>query len=180
MHSFVLTLCLLTFCYGYDVTYDSRSIVVNGSRELLTSGTIHYPRSTPAMWPDLLAKAKANGLNTIQTYVFWNLHEPLQGEYDFSDRKNLSYFLQLAHDNGFYVTLRIGPFVQAECDFGGIPVWLNWIPDIEFRVYNQPWMAAMTQWMKYIVDYIEPYLAKNGGPIILTQVHISCMITIRD
>ncbi|XP_065835014.1 probable beta-galactosidase 2 isoform X2 [Oscarella lobularis] len=170
MHSFVLALCLLTFCYGYDVTYDSRSIAVNGSRVLLTSGAIHYPRSTPAMWPDLLAKAKANGLNTIQTYVFWNLHEPLQGEYDFSDRKNLSYFLQLAHDNGFYLTLRIGPFVQAECDFGGIPVWLNWIPDIEFRVYNQPWMAAMTQWMKYIVAYIEPYLAKNGGPIILTQI----------
>lgn len=29
------------------VTYDGRSLIVNGKRELLFSGSIHYPRSTP-------------------------------------------------------------------------------------------------------------------------------------
>jgi hypothetical protein len=29
------------------VTYDERSLIINGKRELLFSGSIHYPRSTP-------------------------------------------------------------------------------------------------------------------------------------
>lgn len=29
------------------VTYDGRSLIINGRRELLFSGSIHYPRSTP-------------------------------------------------------------------------------------------------------------------------------------
>ena len=41
---------------------------------LLLSGSIHYPRSTPAMWPQLFAEARANGLNAIESYVFWNVH----------------------------------------------------------------------------------------------------------
>lgn len=32
------------------------------------------------MWPDLISKAKEGGLDVIQTYVFWNLHEPQQGQ----------------------------------------------------------------------------------------------------
>ncbi|CAN6576717.1 unnamed protein product [Malus baccata var. baccata] len=28
------------------------------------------------MWPDLIRKAKEGGLNAIETYVFWNTHEP--------------------------------------------------------------------------------------------------------
>jgi len=32
------------------------------------------------MWPDLIAKAKQGGLDVIQTYVFWNLHEPQPGK----------------------------------------------------------------------------------------------------
>lgn len=32
------------------------------------------------MWPDLIQKAKDGGLDVIQTYVFWNGHEPSQGK----------------------------------------------------------------------------------------------------
>ena len=32
------------------------------------------------MWPKLIAKAKQGGLNTIDTYVFWNGHEPVPGQ----------------------------------------------------------------------------------------------------
>lgn len=31
------------------------------------------------MWPGLIAKAKEGGLDVIQTYVFWNGHEPTRG-----------------------------------------------------------------------------------------------------
>ncbi|PON79887.1 Glycoside hydrolase [Trema orientale] len=63
-----------------NVTYDGRSLIIDGQRRLLFSGSIHYPRSTPEMWPSLIEKAKEGGLDVIQTYVFWNLHERKQGE----------------------------------------------------------------------------------------------------
>ncbi|CAL9084074.1 unnamed protein product [Musa textilis] len=62
------------------VTYDRRSLIINGRRQLLFSGSVRYPRSTPEMWPEIIARAKHGGLNVIQTYVFWNLHEPVQGQ----------------------------------------------------------------------------------------------------
>ena len=65
------------------IKYDHRSFIINGNRELLLVGAIHYPRSSPGMWPHLMEKTKAAGLNAIDTYVFWNLHEPEEGVYDF-------------------------------------------------------------------------------------------------
>lgn len=167
---FFLFLSLCQTVSGYNVTYDDRSIIVNDQRVFLVSGCVHYPRSTPAMWPDLFAKAKANGLNTIQTYVFWNLHESTKGIYNFTDRADLKHFLDLAKQHDLYVTLRIGPFIASEWDFGGLPVWLNWEKNIQFRVYNEAWMREMKAWMQYVVEYVDEYFAKNGGPIILTQI----------
>ncbi|KAK8684135.1 hypothetical protein V6N13_040167 [Hibiscus sabdariffa] len=64
-----------------NVTYDGRSLIINGHHKILFSGSIHYPQSTPQMWPSLIAKAKARGLDVIETLVFWNLHEPQPGQY---------------------------------------------------------------------------------------------------
>ena len=32
---------------GGEVTYDGRSLIIDGQRKMLFSGSIHYPRSTP-------------------------------------------------------------------------------------------------------------------------------------
>ncbi|KAJ1433408.1 Glycoside hydrolase, family 35 [Sesbania bispinosa] len=77
---FVLLLFLCVFAVTASVTYDHKAILVNGQRRILISGSIHYPRSTPQMWPDLIQKAKDGGLDVIQTYVFWNGHEPSPGK----------------------------------------------------------------------------------------------------
>ncbi|KAJ6305555.1 hypothetical protein OIU78_020990 [Salix suchowensis] len=95
---------------GGEVTYDGRSLIVDGQRKILFSGSIHYPRSTPEMWPSLIAKAKEGGVDVIQTYVFWNLHEPRPGEYDFSGRNDVVGFVKEIQAQGLYVCLRIGPF----------------------------------------------------------------------
>ncbi|MFS8010459.1 putative beta-galactosidase [Helianthus anomalus] len=68
--------CQLISC---SVTYDGKAIVINGRRRILMSGSIHYPRSTPEMWEDVIMKAKEGGLDVIETYVFWNVHEPSPG-----------------------------------------------------------------------------------------------------
>jgi hypothetical protein len=32
------------------------------------------------MWPDLVQKSKDGGLDVIETYLFWNLHEPVRNQ----------------------------------------------------------------------------------------------------
>jgi hypothetical protein len=150
----------------YNVSYDHRAITINGNRTLLIAGAIHYPRSTPGMWPYIMSMAKQNGLNTIQTYVFWNTHEQQRGTYDFSGRANLHQFLQDAANAGLFVNLRLGPYICAEWDYAGLPAWLNNVPNMAFRSSNDAWKNEMKRFVSDIVAYVDPFLAKNGGPII--------------
>ncbi|XP_020873308.1 beta-galactosidase 12 isoform X1 [Arabidopsis lyrata subsp. lyrata] len=154
------------------VTYDRKAVIINGQRRILLSGSIHYPRSTPEMWPDLIQKAKDGGLDVIQTYVFWNGHEPSPGQYYFEDRYDLVKFIKLVQQAGLYVHLRIGPYVCAEWNFGGFPVWLKYVPDMVFRTDNEPFKAAMQKFTEKIVGMMkeEKLFETQGGPIILSQI----------
>ncbi|KAL5561196.1 hypothetical protein UlMin_030943 [Ulmus minor] len=154
------------------VLYDGRSLIINGKRELLFSGSIHYPRSTPDMWPDLITKAKHGGLNVIQTYVFWNVHEPEKGKFNFEGKYDLVKFIKLIAEHGMYVTLRVGPFIQAEWNHGGLPYWLREVPDIIFRSDNPPFKYYMKKYVKMIINKMkeEKLFASQGGPIILSQI----------
>ena len=103
----------------YTVTYDNRSFIVDGSRTLLLSGSVHYPRSTPGMWDDILQKMVQDGLNMVEIYIFWNLHEFKQGqEYNFAGSANWMLFVEKAAAAGLFVNLRIGPYVCAEWNYG--------------------------------------------------------------
>ncbi|KAL6191250.1 hypothetical protein ACLB2K_037641 [Fragaria x ananassa] len=154
------------------VTYDGRSLLINGKRELLFSGSIHYTRSTPQMWPDLLRQAKHGGLNVIQTYVFWNIHEPVKGHYNFSGNYDLVRFIKLVQEHGMYVTIRVGPFIQAEWNHGGLPYWLREVPDLIFRTDNAPYKYYMKKYVTMIVNKLKEakLFSPQGGPIILAQI----------
>ncbi|KAK9208773.1 hypothetical protein WN944_001133 [Citrus x changshan-huyou] len=154
------------------VTYDRKGLIINGQRRILFSGSIHYPRSTPEMWPDLLKKAKDGGLDIVDTYVFWNGHEPTRGKFYFEGRYDLVRFIKLAQQAGLYVTLRIGPYACAEWNFGAFPAWLKFIPGMEFRIDNQPFELEMQKWVTKIVDMLkaEKLFETQGGPIILSQI----------
>uniref|UniRef100_A0A453G209 beta-galactosidase n=1 Tax=Aegilops tauschii subsp. strangulata TaxID=200361 RepID=A0A453G209_AEGTS len=125
-----------------QVTYDGRSLMLDGARRMLFSGDIHYPRSTPEMWPRLIESAREGGLDVIQTYVFWNVHEPIQGQYNFEGRYDLVKFIREIHAQGLYVSLRVGPFVEAEWKYGGLPFWLRGVPNITFRCNNEPYKVS--------------------------------------
>ncbi|WOK94685.1 hypothetical protein Cni_G03390 [Canna indica] len=154
------------------VTYDGRSLIINGKRELLFSGSVHYPRSTPEMWPDIIKKSKEGGLNVIQTYVFWNGHEPVYGQFNYEGRYDLVKFIKLVQQNGMYVTLRLGPFIQAEWNHGGLPYWLREVNNITFRTDNEPFKHHMERFARNIVQKMkdEKLFASQGGPIILAQI----------
>uniref|UniRef100_A0A2N9EWK0 Beta-galactosidase n=1 Tax=Fagus sylvatica TaxID=28930 RepID=A0A2N9EWK0_FAGSY len=166
----LLGLCIVSV--KASVSYDSKAITINGQRRILISGSIHYPRSTPEMWPDLIQKAKEGGLDVIQTYVFWNGHEPLPGKYYFEGNYDLVKFIKLVKQAGLYVNLRIGPYVCAEWNFGGFPVWLKYIPGINFRTDNEPFKYQMQRFTTKIVNMMkaERLFETQGGPIILSQI----------
>ncbi|KAL3641243.1 Beta-galactosidase 16 [Castilleja foliolosa] len=157
---------------GGSVTHDGRSLIIDGQRKLLFSGSIHYPRSTPDMWQSLISKAKEGGIDTIDTYAFWNLHEPKPGQYDFSGRKDIVRFIKEVQAQGLYVILRIGPFIEAEWNYGGIPFWLHDVPNIVFRSDNEPFKFYMKSFTTKIVELMksEKLYAPQGGPIILSQI----------
>ncbi|CAN7125872.1 unnamed protein product [Brassica rapa subsp. narinosa] len=154
------------------VTYDGRSLIIDGQRKLLFSGSIHYPRSTPEMWPSLIKKTKEGGIDVIQTYVFWNLHEPKLGQFDFSGRNDLVKFIKEIRSQGLYVCLRIGPFVEAEWNYGGLPFWLRDVPGMVYRTDNEPFKFHMQRFTSKIVNLMksEGLYASQGGPIILSQI----------
>ncbi|KAJ6365190.1 hypothetical protein OIU76_030041 [Salix suchowensis] len=120
----------------------------------------------------LIQKAKDGGLDVIDTYVFWNLHEPSPGNYNFDGRGDLVRFIKLVHEAGLYVHLRIGPYICAEWNFGGFPVWLKSVPGISFRTDNEPFKSAMQKFTQKIVQMMkdEKLFESQGGPIILSQI----------
>lgn len=124
------------------------------------------------MWEDLIRKAKHGGLDVIDTYVFWDVHEPSPGNYNFEGRYDLVRFIKTVQKVGLYANLRIGPYVCAEWNFGGIPVWLKYVPGISFRTDNEPFKAAMQGFTQKIVQMMksEKLFQSQGGPIILSQI----------
>ncbi|CAA0842093.1 Beta-galactosidase 1 [Striga hermonthica] len=168
----LLFLASVFLSVGATISYDDKAFVIDGKRRILISGSIHYPRSTPEMWPDLIQKAKDGGLDVIQTYVFWNGHEPTRGNYNFEGQFDLVKFIKLVQRAGLYVHLRIGPYVCAEWNFGGFPVWLKYVPGIEFRTDNEPFKAAMQGFVEKIVNLMksENLFEPQGGPIIMSQI----------
>ncbi|KAI6682076.1 hypothetical protein NL676_035957 [Syzygium grande] len=162
-----------SFACAINVSHDGRAITIDGKRRVLLSGSIHYPRSTAEMWPDLIRKAKEGGLDAIETYVFWDVHEPACRQYDFDGNLDLIRFLKTVQDEGLYAVLRIGPYVCAEWNYGGFPVWLHNMPGIKLRTANDVFMNEMKNFTSLIVNMAkqENLFASQGGPIILAQIN---------
>ena len=155
---------------GAAVSYDALSLIVHGQRRFVSCGEVHYPRSTRAMWPALLDRSKALGLNTISTYVFWNVHEVSRDHWDFTGERDLGYFLDLCQQKGLSVFLRVGPYICAEWNFGGFPQYLRDEPGITIRTMNAAYTARVEIYYRHLAKVVNPRLASNGGPITLVQV----------
>lgn len=158
----------------YTVSFNRRAVLLGDRPAMLMSGSIHYPRSTPGMWPKLMAEARAAGLNTIESYVFWNYHQRelsdyTEGKYDYTGRGNVTAFLQAAKDANLFVIWRFGPYICAEWPSGGMPSWLRQVPGDRPRSPTPVWEKVVGTWASDHFGLIAPFLAKNGGPVIMSQ-----------
>ena len=153
-----------TFVAGYG------QFLLDGKPFQIVSGEMHYARIPRAYWRDRLRMAKAMGLNSITTYVFWNWHEAKPGFYDFSGNRDVAEFVREAQQEGLYVILRPGPYSCAEWDFGGFPAWLLKDPNMVVRSRDPQFLAAARAWLLQLGKQLAPLQIGNGGPIIAVQV----------
>lgn len=143
--------------------------VVNGEKTKIISGAVHYFRNMPGTWQDIFKKMKAMGLNCVETYCAWNMHEKKIGEFDFSNNLDIRKFIETARDEGLMVIVRPGPYICAEWEFGGLPWWLQTMDDMEIRCSNPVYMERFECYLKAMFDQIRDLLFTNGGPIIMLQ-----------
>ena len=146
--------------------------LLDGKPFQVIAGEIHYARVPREYWQHRVRMAKAMGLNTIATYVFWNLHEPQPGVYDFAGMNDLAAFLRAVQAEGMHVLLRAGPYACAEWEFGGFPAWLLKDPKMRtaLRANDDAFMVPAERWLKRLAVETAPLLIANGGPILAVQV----------
>ena len=152
-------------------TLGTNDFLLDG-KPLQVIGCEMHPARIPAeYWTHRIKMAKALGCNTIAAYLFWNYHETGEGTFDFATgNRDIARFIRLVQAEGMWVLLRPGPYVCAEWDFGGIPIYLLRIPDIKVRCMNPQYMQAAERYIQRLAAVIRPLLVTNGGPILLVQV----------
>ncbi|WP_340014023.1 beta-galactosidase [Paenibacillus sp. FSL K6-1318] len=153
-----------------ELTYDARSFFLNGERIFLNSATIHYFRMPKEEWREVLLKAKLAGMNCIDTYFAWNVHEPEEGQWSFEGDNDCGAFLDLCAELGMWVIARPGPFICAEWDFGGFPYWLGTKDGVKFRENNETYLHYVNLYFDRIVPIIRERQLSAGGTVILVQV----------
>ena len=153
-----------TFALGDSV------FLLDGKPFQMISGEMHYPRVPKEAWHQRMKMAKAMGLNTIGTYVFWNLHEPQKNVFDFSGNNDIAAFVKAAQDEGLWVVLRPSPYVCAEWEFGGYPYWLQNEKGLVVRSKDSLYTKEYEKYLKELAKQLAPLQVNHGGNILMIQV----------
>ncbi len=146
------------------------TFLLNGKPFVVKAAEIHYPRIPKPYWEHRIKMCKALGMNTVCIYIFWNIHEQREGEFDFTGNNDVAEFCRLAQKNGMYVIVRPGPYVCAEWEMGGLPWWLLKKKDIRLRERDTYFMERMKIFEQKVGEQLAGLTIQNGGPIIMVQV----------
>jgi len=147
-----------------------RRFLRNGEPHRIFAGALHYFRVVPEYWEDRLRKYRAMGLNTVETYVAWNLHEPRPGSFSFENGLDLRRFITLAGELGLDVILRPGPYICAEWELGGLPAWLLADHSMKLRTLHKGFTNAASRYFDHLVEEVRDLQCTNGGPIVAVQI----------
>ncbi len=147
-----------------------RDFLLDGAPHRVISGALHYFRVHPDQWRDRIRMGRLMGLNTIETYVAWNEHSPERGTFDTSGRLDLDRFLRVVHEEGMHAIVRPGPYICAEFDGGGLPGWLFREEGVGIRSLEPRYLAAVSGYLRRVMDIVAPLQVDRGGPVILLQV----------
>ena len=167
---FLLCLCMVGSAQNHSFVAGDGTFLLDGKPFVVKAAEVHYPRIPRPYWEHRIKMCKALGMNTLCLYVFWNIHEQREGEFDFSDNNDVAAFCRLAQKNGMYVIVRPGPYVCAEWEMGGLPWWLLKKKDIKLREQDPYFMERVRIFEQKVGEQLAPLTIQNGGPIIMIQV----------
>ncbi|HVZ30770.1 MAG TPA: beta-galactosidase, partial [Asticcacaulis sp.] len=153
------------------VTWDKHSLMLDGKRQMIWAGEFHpFRLPSPSLWRDILQKMKATGYNTVSLYFDWGYHSPKPGSYDFTGVRDLEKAIQMAEDEGLYVIIRPGPYVNAELTMGGFPGWLARQKAVA-RTDDPEYIKAMEEWQTQIDTIVARHqITTGGGKVIAFQI----------
>lgn len=154
-------------------SYNSEYLTCNGSPILPIMGEFHFSRYPEKEWRSALENMKLGGVEITATYVFWIHHEEAEGEWDFSERRNLKAFLNCCREVGVKVWLRIGPWAHGECRNGGFPDWLvekERRGELTLRTDDPQYLRYVDAFFAKIAEQADGYMHKDGGPVIGIQI----------
>ncbi|WP_342645352.1 beta-galactosidase [Mucilaginibacter sp. CSA2-8R] len=144
--------------------------MLDGKPLQMISGEMHCARIPREYWRDRMKMAKAMGLNTIGTYVFWNANEPVKGQFDFTGNNDIAAFVKMAKEEGLWVVLRPSPYACAEWEFGGYPWWLLKDSTLKVRSTDPKFLSAYTNYINHLAKQLVPLQVTHGGNILLVQI----------
>ena len=155
---------------AHTFTLSDTVFLLDGKPFQMISGEMHYPRVPREAWRQRMKMAKAMGLNTVGTYVFWNLHEPQKDTFDFSGNNDIAAFVKIAQEEGLWVVLRPSPYVCAEWEFGGYPYWLQNEKGLTVRSKEARYLAEYRKYINELGRHLAPLQVNHGGNILMVQV----------
>ncbi|NED73883.1 beta-galactosidase [Streptomyces sp. SID9944] len=152
------------------LTIKGNAFLRDGEPHQIVSAAIHYFRVHPDLWADRLIRLRAMGVNTVETYIAWNFHEPRPGEFLFDGDRDVVKFIRTAGDLGLDVIVRPGPYICAEWDLGGLPSWLLADRGARLRRREPAYLAAVDAWFDVLFPRLIPLLASRGGPVVAMSI----------
>lgn len=148
--------------YGCNTLYFTK----NGKPYTIVAGELHFSRLPKERWRETLLKMQDCGLNTVSTYVFWNYHEEIKGQFDFKGNKDISAFLQICKDIDMPCILRIGPWCHGEVIRGGFPKRINLLA--KKRCDNEKYLNEVKEFWQGLYKEVAPFL--DGKTVIGLQL----------
>ncbi len=153
---------------GQTLEVNSQYLSLNGKPWLPVMGEFHYTRVPREDWEAEILKMKAGGVQIISTYIIWIHQEEIEGQFDWSGRRDLRAFVALCAKHGMYVYPRIGPWAHGEARNGGLPDWV--IAKSATRSNDPTYLAEVTTLYNQIGEQLKGQLWKDGGPVIGIQL----------
>ncbi|WP_413476242.1 glycoside hydrolase family 35 protein [Latilactobacillus fuchuensis] len=147
-----------------------REFKLDGQPFKIISGSIHYFRVLPEYWEHSLRNLKAMGCNTVETYIPWNIYEPVENKWDFNATNDFEHFIEIAQSLDLYVIVRPSPFICAEWEFGGLPGWLLKYPEMNYRTSDPLFIEKVQHFYQAILSRLSRFQITEGGNILMMQV----------
>ena len=165
---FVLVGCQRPMGKSFEV--GEGTFLLDGRPFVVKAGEVHFPRIPREYWEHRIRMVKAQGMNTVCIYVFWNFHEPQSDQFCFEGQADVRAFVKLCQKHGLYVIVRPGPYCCAEWEMGGLPWWLLKKKDISLRSLDPYFMERVRKFEAALAGQLADLQISRGGPVIMVQV----------